>query len=37
MIACAQTTIMRHQRSFLVPSMFISYYRQCVSMALQHA
>jgi len=23
---CAQTIIMRHQRSFLVPSMFISYY-----------
>jgi len=36
MTACAQTTIVCHQRSFLVPSMLVSYYWPCVSIALQH-
>jgi hypothetical protein len=36
-IAYAQTTIMCHQQSSLVPSKFISYYWQCVCIALQHA
>ncbi len=36
MTACAQTTIVCHQRSFLVPLMLVSYYWQCVSIALQH-
>jgi len=37
MTACAQTTIVcHHQRSFLVPLMFVSYSWQCVSKALQH-
>jgi hypothetical protein len=35
LIACAQTIIARHQRSSLVPSMFICHYWQCVSIALQ--
>jgi hypothetical protein len=30
LIACAHTTIMCHQWSSLVPSMLVSYYRQCV-------
>jgi hypothetical protein len=37
LIVCAWTTIMRHQQSSLVPSTFISHYRQHVSIALQHA
>jgi hypothetical protein len=36
-IACAHTTIMRHQWSFLVPSMLIFYYRYCMSITLQCA
>jgi hypothetical protein len=27
---CVQATIAYHQRSILIPTMFISYYRQCV-------
>jgi len=36
-IACAQTTIACHQWSFLVPSMFVFYYKQHMSITLQHA
>ncbi len=34
---CLQATIACHQQSSLVPMMFISYYQQHVSIALQHA
>jgi hypothetical protein len=34
LITCAWTIIMRHQQSSLVPSMFISYYRQHVSITM---
>jgi len=37
LIICAQTTITRHHVSSLIPSMFISHYQQCVSIALQCA
>jgi hypothetical protein len=37
MVVCAQTTIVRHQQSSLVPLMFISDYRQHVSITLQCA
>lgn len=33
--ACAQTTIMHHERSSLVALMLVSYYRQHMSIALQ--
>ncbi len=33
-IACAQTIIVHHQQSSLVPSMFVSYYWQWVSIGL---
>jgi hypothetical protein len=33
---CAQTIIAHHQWFSLVPSLFVSYYRQHVSIALQH-
>jgi hypothetical protein len=35
--ACTQITIVCHQQFFLVPFMFVSYYRQHASIALQHA
>jgi hypothetical protein len=34
---CAHTIIACHQWSFLIPSMFVSHYRQHVSIVLQHA
>jgi len=34
---CAQTIIACHQRFSLVPSMFVFYYKQHLSIALQHA
>jgi hypothetical protein len=34
--AYAQTTIACHRWSSLIPSMFVSYYQQCVSITLQH-
>jgi hypothetical protein len=34
--ACAHTIIACHQWSSLVPLMFVSHYRQRVSIALQH-
>ncbi len=37
LITCAQNTIVRHQWSYLIPSMFISHYQQHLSIALQHA
>jgi len=37
LITCAQNTIVRHQWSYLNPSMFISHYQQHLSIALQQA
>jgi hypothetical protein len=34
-IACAQTIVMRHQQFSLITSMLVSYYWQCMSIALQ--
>jgi hypothetical protein len=33
---CAHTSIAHHQRFSLIPSMLVSYYWQCMSIALQH-
>ncbi len=37
LVAYAYTIIVRHQWFFLVPSMLISHYWQCVFIAVQHA
>jgi hypothetical protein len=36
-IACTQNIITRHQRSSLIPSMLVAYYRQHMFITLQHA